>query len=100
MAEGDYLLRAFRVVVDPRGYAKDVLAKELKITSAKILDATYDDFKAQTPQNLEPSVAGAQNVLKLFPDVSQNAGDYVDSSLLDTFKDQGFFAAMETKYKR
>jgi NitT/TauT family transport system substrate-binding protein len=80
--------------------AKEVLAKELKITSAKILDATYDDFKAQTPQNLEPSVAGVQNVLKLFPDVSQNAGDYVDLSLLDAFKDQGFFAAMETKYKR
>jgi NitT/TauT family transport system substrate-binding protein len=80
--------------------AKAVLAKELKITNAKILDATYEDFKAQAPQNLEPSIAGAQKVLKLFADVSQNVGDYVDLSLLDAFKDQGFFAAMETKYKR
>ena len=38
--------------------AKEVLAKELKITSAKILDITYDDFKQQSPPNLEPSAAG------------------------------------------
>ncbi len=39
-------------------------------------------------------------MLKLFADASQNVGDYVDPSLLDAFKDQGFFTAMETKYKR
>src|SRR3984957_2853759 len=39
--------------------AKDVLAKELKITSPKVLDITYNDFKQQSPQNLEPSVPGA-----------------------------------------
>ena len=78
--------------------AKDVLAKELKITSAKILDITYNDFKQQSPQNLEPSAEGAQNILKLFPTVSQKVGDYVDGSLLDALKNDGFFAAMAKKY--
>jgi ABC-type nitrate/sulfonate/bicarbonate transport system substrate-binding protein len=79
--------------------AKEVLAKELKIANAKILDITYNDFKQQSPQNLEPSVEGAQNILKLFPNASQKVGDYIDSSLLDGLKNDGFFAAMEKKYK-
>ncbi len=78
--------------------AKEVLAKELKIGSAKILDITYNDFKQQSPQNLEPSAEGAQNILKLFPNVSQKVGDYIDGSLLDGLKNDGFFAAMAKKY--
>ncbi len=80
--------------------AKEVLAKELKIGSAKVLDITYSDFKQQSPPNLEPSVPGAQNILKQFPDASQKIGDYIDTSLLDALKKDGFFAAMEQKYKR
>src|SRR5580704_9234957 len=78
--------------------AKEVLAKELKIANAKILDITYNDFKQQSPQNLEPSLEGAQNIRKLFPNVSQKAGDYIDVSLLDGLKDEGFFPAMAKKY--
>ena len=78
--------------------AKEVLAKELKIGSAKILDIAYNDFKQQSPQNLEPSLEGAQNILKLFPDASQKVGDYIDGSLLDGLKKDGFFAAMDKKY--
>ncbi len=78
--------------------AKDVLAKELKITNAKVLDITYNDFKLQSPQNLEPSVAGAENILKMFPSADQKVGDYLDTSLLDALKNDGFFTAMEQKY--
>lgn len=78
--------------------AKAVLSKELKITSGKILDIAYSDFKAQSPQNLEPTAAAAQNVLKQFPQASQKPGDYLDNSLLDTLKSEGFFAAMQQKY--
>jgi ABC-type nitrate/sulfonate/bicarbonate transport system substrate-binding protein len=78
--------------------AKAVLAKELKITSPKMLDITYNDFKQQSPPNLEPSMEGAQNILKLFPGGSQKVGDYVDTSLLDALKAEGFLAAMEAKY--
>jgi ABC-type nitrate/sulfonate/bicarbonate transport system substrate-binding protein len=78
--------------------AKEVLAKELKITSPKILDITYNDFKQQSPQNLEPSVEGAQNILKLFANASQKVGDYIDGSLLDGLRNDGFFAAMAKNY--
>jgi NitT/TauT family transport system substrate-binding protein len=90
--EGNYI-----ALTDERR-AKEVLAKELKITSPKILDITYDDFKKQSPQNLEPSPDGAQNVLKQFPNVSQKVGDYVDTSLIDALRSEGFFTAMQQKY--
>ena len=79
--------------------AKEVLAKELNITSAKTLDVTYNDFKQQSPANLVPTPAAAQNILKLFPDASPKVGDYVDMSLLDALKNEGFFTAMEQKYR-
>jgi ABC-type nitrate/sulfonate/bicarbonate transport system substrate-binding protein len=78
--------------------AKEVLAKELKIASAKVLDITYSDFKQQSPQNLEPSVAGAENILKQFPGVSQTLGDYIELSLLDALKNDGTLAALAQKY--
>ena len=78
--------------------AKQVLTKELKIKSAKILDIAYDDFKQQSPVDLQPTPAGAQNILKLFPKASQSVGNYVDTSLLDALKSGGFFAEMQQKY--
>jgi NitT/TauT family transport system substrate-binding protein len=78
--------------------AKEALAKELKITNPKILDITYSDFKQQSPQNLEPSLSGVANILKQFPNVSQKAGDYLDMSLLDALKKDGYFTAMAQKY--
>jgi ABC-type nitrate/sulfonate/bicarbonate transport system substrate-binding protein len=80
--------------------AKQVLAKDLRIESEKNLDIAYRDFVAQSPPNLEPSLAGVQNILKVFPNASQNVGDFVDLSLLDALKNQGFFATMEAKYKK
>ena len=78
--------------------AKEILAKELKIESRKVLDITYNDFKQQSPPNLEPSAAGAQNLLKLFPKADQKIGNYVDMSLIDALKSQGFFATMQQTY--
>jgi ABC-type nitrate/sulfonate/bicarbonate transport system substrate-binding protein len=78
--------------------AKQVLGRELKITSPKILDITYDDFKKQSPPDLEPSADGAQNVLKQFPNASQKVGDYVDTTLLDALENEGFVTAMQQKY--
>jgi ABC-type nitrate/sulfonate/bicarbonate transport system substrate-binding protein len=90
--EGNY------IALTDEARAKEVLAKELKISSRKVLDITYNDFKAQSPPNLEPSVVGAQNILKLFPKASQKVADYVDASLLDTLRNEGFFTAMQQKY--
>jgi ABC-type nitrate/sulfonate/bicarbonate transport system substrate-binding protein len=80
--------------------AKEVLGKELRISSAKILDITYNDFKAQSPDNLVPSIEGAKNILRQFPDVNQNVGAYLDMSLIDALRNEGFFAAMEAKYRK
>jgi ABC-type nitrate/sulfonate/bicarbonate transport system substrate-binding protein len=91
--EGNY------VALTDEKRAKEVLAKELNISSAKTLDIAYNDFKQQSPANLVPTQAAAQNILKLFPDASQKVGDYVDMSLLDALKNEGFFTAMEQKYK-
>jgi NitT/TauT family transport system substrate-binding protein len=90
--EGNY------IALSDEKRAKLVLAKELKITSKKILEITYDDFKQQSPLNLEPSAAGAANILKQFPNVSQKLSDYIDTSLLDALKKDGFFTAMQQKY--
>jgi len=39
-------------------------------------------------------------ILKQFPAADQKVGDYLDSSILDALKADGFFAAMEQKYKQ
>jgi ABC-type nitrate/sulfonate/bicarbonate transport system substrate-binding protein len=91
--EGNYLALA------NEKRAKEVLAKELKITDPKILDITYNDFKALTPPNIEPSRQGAENILAQFPGGSRKVEDYVDTGLLEALKREGYFTAMQRKYK-
>jgi len=92
--EGNYL------ALSDAARAKDVLAKELKITDPKILDITYNDFKAQSPTNIEISEPGAANILAQFPGGSQRVEDYVDASLLAALEREGYFTAMQQKYRR
>jgi ABC-type nitrate/sulfonate/bicarbonate transport system substrate-binding protein len=92
--EGNYLALA-----DAKR-AKDVLAAELKISDPKILDITYNDFKALTPPDTKPSRPGAENILAQFPDGSRKVEDYVDARLLDALRSEGYFAAMQQKYGR
>ena len=92
--EGNYLALA-----DP-GRAKQILAKELKISDSKVLDITYEDFRAQSPPNAEISLAGAANILAQFSGGSQNALDYIDTTLLDALGNEGFFSTMEQRYRR
>jgi ABC-type nitrate/sulfonate/bicarbonate transport system substrate-binding protein len=104
-ARRDLLMRSLKASIEGNYIAltdakraERVLAEELKLKSRKIAEITYDDFKKQSPPNLEPSIAGAQNVLKQFPKVSQKVSDYVDTSLIDALKDDGFFTTMQQKY--
>jgi ABC-type nitrate/sulfonate/bicarbonate transport system substrate-binding protein len=92
--EGNYL------ALNDEKRAKEVLAKELKIADPKVLDITYNDFKAQSPANIEISQPGAANILAQFPGGSQKVEDYVDASLLAALKAEGYFAAMQRKYRR
>jgi hypothetical protein len=81
--------------------AKEALAREARIVEAKIIDTSYDDFKQQSPVNLEPSRPGAQNIIDQFPALkSPNVDDYIDMSILDALKQEGFFTEMERKYAK
>ena len=91
--EGNYL------ALSDAARAKEVLAKELKITDTRILEITYADFKAQSPANLEISVPGAKNILAQLSGRSGQVTDYVDTSLLEALGNEGFFAAMARKYR-
>jgi NitT/TauT family transport system substrate-binding protein len=91
--EGNYL------AVSDEKRAKEVLAKETNIKDPKILDISYNDFKQQSPENLEPVRAGADNIIAQFPpEVSRKVEDYVDTSLLDALRKSDFFNELGQKY--
>ncbi len=90
--EGNYLALAD----DKR--AKAVLAREAKITDPKIVDIAYEDFKQQSPPDLEPTAAAAANTLAQFPGGGATSADLIDTSLLDALKASGFSAALQRNY--
>ena len=81
--------------------AKEVLAREAKISDPKILDISYNDFKQQSPLDIEPTRAGAANVLAQFPaGEAKGIDDYLDLGILDELKKSGFVADLQRKYVR
>jgi ABC-type nitrate/sulfonate/bicarbonate transport system substrate-binding protein len=94
--EGNYL------ALSDEKRAREVLARELKLSDLKIIDASYANFRAETPANVEIDRAGAENILATVapPGSSRNLGDYIDMSLTDGLRADGFIAAMEKKYAR
>src|SRR5215470_15942224 len=79
--------------------AKEVLARELKLTDSKIVDISYNDFKLQAPRTLEPRNEAAMNVIAQIPGTgSRNVEDYMDTTLIDYLRQNGLFAVMERKY--
>ncbi|HEY4404533.1 MAG TPA: ABC transporter substrate-binding protein [Xanthobacteraceae bacterium] len=78
--------------------AKEILAKELKITDPRIIDISYNDFRQQSPPDLTPSRAGAENILAQFPGGSSRPDDYVDTGILADLAKAGFFGQMQQKY--
>ena len=79
-------------------YAKDVLARVAKITDPALLAMSYDEFDRETPPMLEPTRQEAENVLAQFPGGSSRVEDYVDTSLIEEFKREDFFAATVRKF--
>jgi len=92
--EGNWL-----AVSDPER-ARKVLARELKITDPKVLQASYDNFKAETPPNAEIDIQGAKNVIDVVvpADRSRKLEDYIDTGIMDGLRTSGFFDEMKTKY--
>jgi len=106
LAKPDVIVRFLKAVIegnhlalDDQKLAKDVLARELKLTDANIVDISYSDFKAQSPPNMEPSMKGAENVIAQIGGAgSRNLADYIDTGLIEGLRRDGFFSAMERKY--
>jgi NitT/TauT family transport system substrate-binding protein len=92
--EGNYI-----ALTDERR-AKEVLAREAKIIDSKILEIAYDDFKQQSPRNIEPTAAAAANTLAQFSaGGSTDPAAFIDTSVLDELRTSGATAALERKYK-
>jgi len=88
---------------DPR-QAKAVLAAEFKDFSPAVVQAAYDDFKARVPRDAAPSREGAETMLRELPALgtavkSGAVGDYIDASLIEDLRREGFFEAMKKKYR-
>jgi NitT/TauT family transport system substrate-binding protein len=100
----DVLTRFLKAVLEgnalalaEEGRAKAVLARQAKITEAKIVDIAYDDFKQQSPHDIIPTAAAAANTIAQFPPGGGTA-DYIDTSVLDELRASGFTAGLERKY--
>jgi NitT/TauT family transport system substrate-binding protein len=83
--------------------AKEVIAQRFKTNNAKVIDATYADFKRLMPPDATPSVAGARNVLAQLQAVgieigSKKVNDYLDESIIRKLKQSGFFSDMDKEY--
>lgn len=91
--EGNYL------ALTDSARAKTALTRELKVKNPRIIDISYDDFRAQSPPDMDISMPGVENVLKISAGSgSRNTADYIDGSVLAELRKEGFFAAMQKKY--
>lgn len=91
--EGNYL-----ALTDP-DRAKSVLAKELSVSDRAIIDVSYDDFRAQSPPDMDISRPGVENVLKISGG-SRSPGDFIDEGVLTDLRRTGFFELLGKKYGR
>jgi NitT/TauT family transport system substrate-binding protein len=89
--EGNYLAFA-----DP-ALAREVIARELRLTDRKIVDISYDDFRKQSPLDMELARPAAENVLAEVPGAGR-VEDHLDFGILDDLRQQGFFATLRQKY--
>lgn len=79
--------------------AKKVLALELKLTDQKIIDQTYENFRAETPRNAELTVQGAQNIVDVLEPKDRNLATYMDNSIQEELTKEGFFKKIQQQYK-
>jgi len=75
-----------RLALTDEARAKAVLAEKANIRDPKILQISYDDFKALSPLDLAPTSAAAENILNQFPEASRNLADYIDTSILESLR--------------
>src|SRR5438477_11204394 len=97
-----YVAGAYLALAD-EAKAKEVIAQKFKTSDPKVIAATYDDFKRLMPRDAAPSREGADNVLAQLEAIgtdigSRNAADYLDLSVIEALKQEGYFAQLDKIY--
>jgi NitT/TauT family transport system substrate-binding protein len=101
-------LRAFiesaYLAVANENMAKKVIAAKLKTADARLVNATYDEFKRLMSLDPEPPRAGAENTIENLEAIgisipNKNLDDHLDSQIVQTLKKEGFLAELARKYK-
>ena len=89
-----------RLAIADEARAKAVMKKEMGLNDSGVIDISYADFKAQTPLNAEVSLDGARAIIEQVaaPGASRAPEDYVDPSIGEALRAEGFFTAMAAKY--
>jgi NitT/TauT family transport system substrate-binding protein len=77
--------------------AREVLARELRLTDRKIVDIAYEDFRRQSPIDMTLTRPAAENVLAEVPGGGR-VEDHLDFGILDDLRQQGFLAALRQTY--
>ena len=94
--EGNYL------ALSDEKRAKDMLAKEVRITDPRIIDTSYNDFKQQSPHQPQAVAAGSARTSSMqFPGLGAARSTITSTPrMLDDLKNEGFFAAMEQQIRK
>jgi NitT/TauT family transport system substrate-binding protein len=97
-----YIAGAYLALADQKK-AEEVIAQKFKTNDPKVIAATYADFKRLMPLDAAPSREGAQNVLAQLEAIgtdigSRNVDDYLDLSVIQQLKQEGYFAQLEKTY--
>jgi NitT/TauT family transport system substrate-binding protein len=84
--------------------AKKVIASKLKTADARLLNATYDEFKRLMSLDPDPPRAGAENTIENLEAIgisipNKNLDDHLDSHIVQSLKKEGFLAELARKYK-
>ena len=80
------------------------LADQFKGVPVEVIEATYADFKARVPRDAAPSREGAETMLRELPGLgvavkSKNPSDYIDSSLIEELRSDGFLDGVTKRYQ-
>lgn len=97
-----YVRAAYLALSDEKA-AKAEMMKRFKNKDPKVIDATYADFKRTMPLDAAPSIEGAKNVIAQLQGAKFNIGStdpnaYLDFSIIDKLKKDGYFAQMAKEY--
>jgi NitT/TauT family transport system substrate-binding protein len=84
-------------------WAREVIAKEFKTTSKAVIDDAYDTLKRFYPRDFTPSAAAVGNVINevhtMGPALSsRDAAQYVDLTIVEALRKEGFFDEMKKRY--